>query len=186
MRASGELTALLRSWSDGDSEAGDRLIEVVYAELRRVAHGQLGREFGKRTLDTTELVHESWLRLGEASHWNGRAHFFGAAARAMRQILVERARSRGALKRGGDRTPVTLDDSLLYDDARASELLDLDDALDRLGARSERAARVVEMRCFVGMTMEEIAEVVGVSLPTVERDWRTARAWLMRELAAAT
>ncbi len=178
------LTQLLRSWSGGSEEAGGQLMELVYRELRGLAHRQLRNE-GRRTLDTTELVHEAYMRLVGSDHpWGGRAHFFSAAARAMRHILVERARSRNAQKRGGGLAPATLDEAFCYADERADEVLELDDALNRLAEVQERAARIVEMKCFVGMTSKEIAEVVGVSVPTVERDWKTARAWLMRELSS--
>ncbi len=178
-----ELTRLLRSWSDGSDEAAGRLMQLVYRELRTLAHRQLRNE-GRRTLDTTELVHEAYLRLvGSQSPWGGRAHFFSAAARAMRHILVERARSRNAQKRGGGQKAATLDEALCYADERAGEVLELDEALTRLTEVNQRAGRIVEMKCFVGMTSQEIGEVLGVSVPTVDRDWKTARAWLMRELS---
>ena len=177
-------TAILSRLGAGDGSAQAELLALVYAELHRMAENALRGERVGHTLQATALVHEAWLRLVDqrTTDWNGRAHFFGAAARAMRQILVDHARARGAAKRGGGATRGLLDDSLLVYEARALDLLALDEALGRLAAADERAARIVELRFFAGLEMAEIAEVLGVSVPTVERGWRLARAWLRSEL----
>lgn len=166
------------------SEAVDRLIPPIYDELKRMAHAQLAREGGPRTLQTTALVHEAWLKLVDGSRVGrrGRAYFFGAAARAMRQVLVDHARRAGALKRGGDRVVETLDEGAGRVDAFAAELLDLHRALERLEAIGPRQARVVECRYFGGLSVEETAEALEVSPRTVKSDWAMARAWLYREL----
>jgi RNA polymerase sigma factor (TIGR02999 family) len=151
-----------------------------------MAHGVRSRE-GSATLSTTALVHEAYLKLfGSAgSDWQGRAHFFGAAARAMRQILVDAARHRLRRKRGGrDAWQVTLDEALQVAPVRADEIVALDEALERLTAIDVRQARIVEHRFFAGLTAEETAEAMGISVPTVQRDWRAARSWLWREMRA--
>ncbi len=181
-----DVTGLLRLWSDGSESARDDVARVVYRELRAIAHNRLEGEAGGQTLDTTDLVHEAYLKLAdsEAIDWESRAHFFAIAARQMRQILVDRARGRLAQKRGGGARPATLDESLHYRDSQARALVEIDDALARLSEVSERAESVVEMRFFAGMTMKEIAADLGVSVATVERDWALARSWLMRELGS--
>lgn len=160
------------------------LLPLVYDELQRMADIQLRRERGDHTLNATALVHEAYLKLVDQSRvtWKNRAHFLGVAAQAMRRILINYANRRRAQKRGGDRVATTFDDQLMSDDVRADQLIDLDEALGRLKILNERQAVVVEYRFFGGLTHEEIAEVLDVSVPTVRRDWRLARAWLTREL----
>lgn len=178
------VTAILASASAGDPDALDRLVPLLYDELRAMAHRQLAAEFGDLTLQTTALVHEAYLKLAGngRSTGRGRAYFFAAAAQAMRQVLVDRARRRLAAKRGGGAELVTLDEQAATVDAYSMELLELDQALGRLGRHSERQARVVEHRFFAGMSVQETADALGVSTRTVEADWAVARAWLFREL----
>lgn len=166
-------------------EVLDRLLPAVYDQLRRVAHRQLRGEGGDHTLGTTGLVHEAYLRLSDLDRleWRSRAHFFAVAAQAMRRILVDYANSRKALKRGGTRRKVALDEVALPVDLRADEVLALDEALDRLSAVNARYARVVECRFFGGLDIEETAEALDISPATVKRDWTMARAWLNRELS---
>lgn len=156
------------------------LFERVYDELHRIASRQLARR-GRGTVTTTALVHEAYLRLaqGRETEWHDRAHFFALAARAMRFVLVDRARARVARKRGGAH-PVTLDDGVIADAGRPDELLAIHEALDRLSAESERLAHVVHLRFFAGLGYDEIATLMGVSVPTVKRDWARARVWLHR------
>ena len=181
-----DVTRLLHDLSGGDAEARDALLGAIYGELRRIAHGALGGERAAHTLTTTELVHEAYLRLVDVTRvsWQDRAHFFAVAARVMRRVLVDWARARRAGKRGGGEVPLSLDDVAggVADAGRADELVALDEALDRLAARSERQARVVECRYFAGLTIEETAEALGVSPTTVKQDWVLARTWLFREL----
>ncbi|HYD51172.1 MAG TPA: ECF-type sigma factor [Gemmatimonadaceae bacterium] len=179
----GELTLLLRAANGGDVAAFDRAFARVYEELHRLA----GRVRGGRASDTlgaTALVHEAYLKLAPASQpaWEGRQHFLRVAARAMRQVLVSAARERLADKRGGGDLAVTFDEAVHGPPAGAGELLAIDEALTRLAALDERQARVVELRYFAGLTVEEVAEAIGVAAPTVQRDWRAARAWLQVEL----
>lgn len=178
-----QVTALLDTAARGDGGVVDRLVPLVYDELRAIAHRQLEREHGDRTLQTTELVHEVYLRLaGDANVTAcGRAYFFAAAARAMRQVLVARARRRNAAKRGGGAHVVTLGEADAVN-GLAIELVDLDDALRRLERRSPRQVKVVEYRFFAGLSVEETADVLGVSTRTVESDWAVARAWLFHAL----
>jgi RNA polymerase sigma factor (TIGR02999 family) len=178
------VTTLLERARAGDRSAVSQLMPLVYGELHRVAARSLRRERGRQTLQTTALVHEAYLRLfkGQPVSFQDRAHFLAIAARSMRQILIERARARGASKRGSGRGPITLDESLLTDTPRPIDFLDLDNALNRLAALDDRQARIVECRFFGGLTVEETAEAIGTSPATVKRDWTTARAWLYREL----
>lgn len=187
--ATGEVTRLLALASHGDREAVDRLVPILYDELRRIAHLRLRGERAGHTLETTALVHEAYLEIAglERIEWQGRAHFLAIAARAMRRVLIDHAVSRGAKKREAQANAIPLDDALdvvLVAGPQADELLALDDALQRLAAASERQARVVECRFFAGMSVEETAEALGTSAATVKRDWTVARAWLHRELAA--
>lgn len=179
-----EATALLLELRSGDAAAADVLFPLLYDELREIAHRQLRRERSSHTLSTTALVHEAYERLVDHTRtgWEDRAHFCAVAARAMRHVLVDYARRRSALKRGGGQRPLPLDEGRVAVDEQAELLLSLDQALDRLGALSERLGRVVEMRYFGGMTEEETAEALGVSVRTVRRDWVKAKAWLFREL----
>jgi RNA polymerase sigma factor (TIGR02999 family) len=182
--ASHEVTQLLRAWNDGDQTALDKLMPLVYAELRRMARQYMDRQRAGHTLQTTALIHEAYLRLvdQQASPWQNRAHFFGVAAKAMRCILVDYARSRHAVKRGGAFHPVSLDEAAVISAERVAELVALDDALESLAAFDLRKSRVVELRYFGGLTVEETAEVLHVSPETVARDWRLARTWLLREI----
>jgi RNA polymerase sigma factor (TIGR02999 family) len=169
----------------GDEEALERLLPIVYQEMRRLAAGFLEGERTGHTLQPTALAHEAYLRLVGKPGWHGRSHFMAVAARVMRGILVDHARRRKAQKRGGGQTPVPLDATLIAAGARPVAFDDLDRALADLARLSERQARVVELRYFGGMTIEETAEVLEVSPVTVKRDWATARAWLYRELTSA-
>jgi RNA polymerase sigma factor (TIGR02999 family) len=179
-----DVTALLDDWSRGDRDALDRLLPLVYLELRGIAARQLHREPNGHTLQRTALVHEAYLRLVEQRNvnWQNRAHFFGVAAQVMRRILVDHARRQRARKRGDNLQRVPLED--VVDDAAAAEIpvLGLDQALSRLERVDPGLARIVELRAFGGLTIEEAAHVLKVSPSTVKRDWRTAKAWLAREL----
>lgn len=180
---SSDVTRMLREWSGGDPSAADRLLPVVYAELRRLAAGYLGRERAGHTLQPTALVNEAWMRLADQSTpWQNRAHFLGVAAGAMRRILVDHARRRRAQKRGGGDLRVTLTEDLASSGGKELDVVRLDEALERLGALDERQARLVTMRFFAGLTVEETAEALGVSEKTVKRDWAAAKAWLYREI----
>ena len=181
-------TRLLTRASAGDSKAVSQLMPLVYNELRKIAASYIRRERPGQTLQATALVHEAYVRLiSEKSHnWQNRTHFLAIAALSMRQILVQRARARKTVKRGGDPARITLDDALLPAKTAgpgAIDLVALDIALDRLAAVSERQARVVELRYFGGLEIEEIGEVLQISPATVKRDWTVARAFLKRELA---
>lgn len=185
----GEVTRLLAEASRGDRDAADRLVPILYDELRRMAHGRMRGERAGHTLDTTALVHEAYLELAglDRMEWRSRAHFLAVAAIAMRRVLVDYAVRRNARKRDGGRQAVPLDDVadvILVSDERADELLALEDAMRRLAAVSERQCRVVECRYFAGMSIEESAEALGISPATVKREWTVARAWLHRELQA--
>ncbi|HEX6106615.1 MAG TPA: sigma-70 family RNA polymerase sigma factor [Gemmatimonadales bacterium] len=175
---------LLDEVRPGDARALDELVPIVYEELRAIARRHLAGERDGHTLDTTALAHEAYLRLVDDSRVTrrGRAYFFGAVARAMRQILVDHARKRGALKRGGGGDAITLEERHAMVDGFAAELLDLEAALARLARHGPRQARVVELRYFGGLDVPEVAEVLGISTRTVELDWAMARAWLFREL----
>jgi RNA polymerase sigma factor (TIGR02999 family) len=181
------VTELLQSWAEGDEAARDALVPLVYAQLRKIAQKRLRRESDGATIQATGLVHEAFLRLVDQTRvrWQNRAHFFAIAARVMRRILVEQYRARNAAKRGGPAVVrVAIED---VDVARAPESFDLDvlnRALDRLARQDELHARIVELRYFGGLTLEETAEAVGVSPATVKREWALARAWLKREMAA--
>ncbi|MBI1874888.1 MAG: sigma-70 family RNA polymerase sigma factor [Acidobacteria bacterium] len=178
------VASLVERARDGDERALATLMPLVYDELRRLAAAYLRRERPGQTLQATALVHEVYIRLLQDSQlaWQNRAHFFGIAARSMRQILVERARARRAEKRGGERVRVTLDPGLVAAAPRSFDLEVLDDALTRLGALDPDLARVVEVRFFGGLSIEETAEALSVSPATIKRRWSLAKAWLMREL----
>jgi RNA polymerase sigma factor (TIGR02999 family) len=179
-----EVSQLLADWSAGDREALDKLMPLVYDELRRLAHRHMARERAGHTLQTTELVNEAYLKLinERGMHWQNRTHFFAVAAQLMRFILVDYARAHARQKRGGGAEQVELDEALIVSEDRVGELLALDEALSRLAAFDERKSRIAEMRFFAGLTIEETAEVLSVSVETVMRDWRLAKAWLQREL----
>jgi RNA polymerase sigma-70 factor, ECF subfamily len=179
-----EITKLLQAWSGGDRSALDKLTPLVYEELRRLAHRHLRRERKDLTLQTSAMVNEAYLRLIDWQNvkWENRAHFFGAAAKIMRHILVDLARSRRNAKRGGDAIRVSLSAADVLD-RREADLVALDEALDLLGKLNPRQCEVVEMRFFGGLSIDETAEVLRVSRGTVRRDWTIARAWLYRELS---
>lgn len=181
------ITRLLHRWQQGDAGARDRLFVIVYDELRRRAAAQLRRERRGHTLRPTALVHEAYLRLlgQDRAHWQNRAQFFAVASRTMRRVLVDHARERNAGKRAGQALRVALDEDAAAVQPREVDLIALDHALDDLAALDARQSRVVEMRYFAGLGMEEIATLLEVSRATVDRDWRFARTWLYRRLAAA-
>jgi RNA polymerase sigma-70 factor, ECF subfamily len=178
-----DVTILLRAWGKGDKQALDRLMPLVYNELHRVAQGYMARERPGNTLQATALVNEAYLRMVDASgvDWKDRAHFFAICARMMRRILIDRARSRGYQKRGGGETPISIDESLLGT-GPDMDLVALDDALTRLAALDPRKSKVVELRFFSGLGVEETAAVLNISPETVMRDWKMAKAWLLREM----
>ena len=180
----GEVTQMLRRWSSGDQTVVERLTPMVYDELRRLAETYMHRERPGHTLQPTALIHEAYLRLIDQGQpdWRGRAHFFSFAAHLMRQILVDHARAKGADKRGAGFQKVTLTTAGALAPERTIDLVALDEALDRLAAFDKRRARVLELRFFAGMTEEETAESLGISVPTVRRDTRLAEAWLYREI----
>jgi RNA polymerase sigma-70 factor, ECF subfamily len=179
-----QLTQLLIAWSDGSREALDELLPLVYDELRRIARRHMRRERKGHTLQTTALVNDAYLRLIDQTQvrWQNRAHFFAIAAQIMRRILVDHARARIAEKRGGGAGHVAFDEALDVADAKAAELVALDDALKALSEIDPRRAQVVELRHFGGMSNEEVAQVLKIHTNTVTRDWNMARAWLYREL----
>lgn len=182
--SSGTVTELLRAWADGDDGALERLTPLVEAELRRLARGYMARERPDHTLQPTALVNEAFLRLTEARRvrWQDRAHFLGISARLMRRVLVDHARARGYLKRGGGAERVTLVEGLVTSPEPALDVVALDRALDALAAVDVRKGRVIELRYFGGLSVEETAAVLHVSPDTVKRDWRLAKLWLLREL----
>ncbi len=187
-RTDSDVTRLLSALANGEPAAMDQLLPVIYDELKRLAAAQLRRERGEHTLGATALVHEAFLRLVDqrSVDWRGRSHFFGIAAQAMRRILVDHARRRTAHKRSRDQQ-ITLDDAApIAADADSDEILDVHEALERLAQLDERQARLVELRYFAGFTIDEAAELLGISTATAYRDWAFARAWLQRELAADT
>jgi RNA polymerase sigma factor (TIGR02999 family) len=180
-----DLTQLLRSWSDGDQEALEKLTPLVYRELHRLAGHYMGGEKQGHTLQATALVNEAYVRLIDWKNvqWQNRAHFFGVSAQLMRRVLVDYARSRHYMKRGGGVHPVALEEALLVSDENLDTVVAIDAALQRLSAIDPRSAQVVELRYFGGLSVEETAEVLKISSITVMRDWQFARAWLVRELA---
>jgi RNA polymerase sigma factor (TIGR02999 family) len=184
-QSSPDVTELLRAWGGGDKAALDQLIPVVYDELRRQASRYLRRELPGHTLQTTALVNEAYLRLiGQKNvNWQNRAHFFGIAAQLMRRILVDHARAKNRAKRGGARLRVTLDEATSVATCREIDLVALDEALNRLAKIDAQQGKVVELRFFSGLNVEETAEVLGISPATVKRDWSVAKAWLHREIS---
>ena len=179
-----QITRLLVAWGDGDESALAELTPLVHAELRRLAHRYMGGERTGHTLQTTALVNEAYVRLidWKSVRWQNRAHFFGVSAQLMRRILVDFARARGYRKRGGRSPRVALDEAAAVSDDRGAEIVALDEALRAMAELYPRQSRVVELRFFGGLSVEEAAEVLKVSPATVERDWSFARAWLHREL----
>jgi len=184
MKTQPPITALLQSWRDGDESAIERLVPLVYAELHRLARRYMSDEKPGHTLQTTALVNEAYLRLVNSSpgNWQGRTHFYAVCAKVMRRILVDWARSRHALKRGGDQRAVDFDEALEAATQPGTDLVALDDALKSLAAIDPRKGHVVEMRFFGGLSIKETAEILKVSEETVQRDWRLAKSWLRREL----
>lgn len=178
------VTQLLNAAGDGDKHAAAELLPLLYDELRKLARSNMGRESPGNTLQPTALVHEAYIRLVGNSEvkWDGRGHFFGAAAKAMRRILVERARAKGRIKRGGDRSRVELVGDAMATEPSPDELIPLDEALDKLEKYDSRKAEVVMLRYFAGLTIEETAAALNVSTATVKNEWAFARAWLHREL----
>jgi RNA polymerase sigma factor (TIGR02999 family) len=181
-----DVSGLLRAWSDGDESALDKLTPIVYDELRILARGYMNRERPGHSLQTAALVNEAYMRLVDYKHmqWQNRAHFFAVSAQVMRRILVEHARRRN-LKRGGGVPHVSLDEAAVVGDDQL-DLVALDDAMNALSQIDPRKVKIVEMRFFAGLSVEETAEVLRVSAVTVKRDWRTAKAWLYRELTGGT
>jgi RNA polymerase sigma factor (TIGR02999 family) len=175
-----EVTQLLLDWSHGDQSALDQLMPLVYDELRRLAHRHMSRERADHTIQTTALVNEAYLRLVEQKdvHWQNRAHFFAIAAQMMRRILIDYAR-----KRGGGAPHVSLEEAAVLTEERAANLIALDDALNSLAALDPQQCRVVELKFFGGLTTEETAEVLGLSVDKVKREWSTAKLWLFRKLS---
>jgi len=178
------ITQLLEELTGGNNAVVNSLMPLVYDELHQVAHMQLRKERRNHTLNATALVHEAYFKLVDQTrvNWQNRAHFFAIASQAMRRILINYAHQRNAQKRGGQNVVVTFVDDNVMRESKPDELLALDEALDRLKLISERQSKIIEYWFFVGLTHEEIAEVLGISVPTVRRDWRLARAWLSREL----
>ena len=178
------LTGLLIEWRQGDKAALDKLTPLVYDELRRIAHRYVQRERDGHTLQTTALVNEAYLRLAgqQKIEWQNRAHFFAVTAQVMRHILIDHARRRHFAKRGGEAQHVPLEDAAAMSQQRAAELVALDEALDELAKLDPRKGRVVELRYFGGLSLEETAEVLEISPMTVRRDWRAAKAWLYRRM----
>jgi RNA polymerase sigma-70 factor (ECF subfamily) len=180
-----EVTQLLGDWSGGDKGALEKLIPLVQPELHRLAHHYMSRERAGHTLQTTAILNEAYLRLVDNRKplWQGRTHFVAAAAQLMRRIMVDHARERHSLKRGGGMLKVTLDEAALVTETRSEELLALDEALERLAGQDPRKSQIVELRYFGGLTVEETAEFLKLSQRTVEREWNMAKAWLYRALS---
>lgn len=179
-----QITLLLIDWSKGDQYALEQLMPLVYEELRRMARSYMSRQPSGHTFQTTELIHEAYLKIagGGEKRWQNRAHFFGVAAKAMRHILVDYAKSKSRSKRGGWQDRITFVEDIAVSRERSEEIIALDDALDQLAVLDERKVRVVEMKFFGGLTAEEIAEVLKVSPETIKRDWSFSKTWLQREL----
>lgn len=180
-----EITQLLLSWSKGDKAALNQLIPLVYPELRRLARRYMGRENSQHTLQTSALINEAYLRLvdQQAVAWQDRAHFLAVAAQVMRHILIDHARSHRYAKRGAGAQHIALDDVAVVNQDRAAEFVALDDALTTLAVVDPRKGRIVELRFFGGLTVEETAEVMTLSQITIKREWRAAKAWLLREIS---
>lgn len=180
-----EISRILKSWSDGDRQSRDELIASVYEELHKIASRYLRRERSDHTLQPTALVHEAYLKIVDISHitWQDRAHFFAVASNVMRQILVDHARAREAGKRGGEFRRIALEDAISFSSDRTDvDLLALDEALEQLSTFDEQQSRIVELRFFGGLTIDETAEVLDISPATVKREWTLARSWLYRKI----
>jgi RNA polymerase sigma factor (TIGR02999 family) len=180
-----DVTKLLSELAQGSQSAADKLVPLVYDELKRLARSYMRRERPDHTLQTTALVHEAFLKLAQqkSPRWQGRAHFYGIAARLMRQVLIDHARGHMRDKRGGEKVTLPLDEALAFSPEQSEELVKLDEALDRLAKIDARQSRIVELRFFAGMTVEETAEFLGISPKTVKRDWAVAKAWLHAEVS---
>lgn len=180
-----EVTRLLVAWRDGQQEALDQLMPLIYQELKQLARGYLRGERADHTLQPTALIHEAYIRLADQRlpQWQNRAHFYGIAARVMRQILVDHARRHHASKRGSDQQRVPLDEAIVFTEDRAADVVALDGALKELAAFDERKCRVIELRFFGGLSLEETAEALGISVATVGRELRLASAWLHRQMS---
>jgi RNA polymerase sigma-70 factor, ECF subfamily len=187
MSRSSEITQLLAAWSAGDRAAAEPLVSAVYAELKRLARYHLAGERG-HTLQPTALVHEAYMKLVDqrSVNWLNRAHFFAIAARLMRRIVLKRARRRGTAKRGGGIAHLQIDDAVIPADERPLELIALDEALTRLASMDGRQSQIVELRYFGGLDVDETAAVLGISAGTVKREWRSAKAWLHREITRSS
>jgi len=179
-----EVTVLLQAWTEGDEAALEKLTPLIYDEMRRMARHYMSRERSSPTLETGAILNEAFLRLvhWKNARWQNRSHFYGLAAQMMRRVLVDHARSRGYGKRGGGIRPIALDEAVVVSPERSSDMVALDDALVRLASVDERKSKVVELRFFGGLSVEETAEVLEVSVHIVARDWTLAKAWLQREL----
>ncbi len=179
-----DVTRILHSVESGDAKAADRLLPLVYDELRKLAAHKMVNESSGHTLQPTALVHEAWLRLvgSEQRTWQNRVHFFGAAAEAMRRILIDRARRKRAMRHGGGQKRVDVEDVEIASATADDQLLAVNEALDKLAAQDKQKAELVKLRYFVGMTIEEAAQILGVSEPTAKRYWTYARAWLYHEI----
>jgi RNA polymerase sigma factor (TIGR02999 family) len=179
-----DVTALLSDLTHGNQDAAEKLIPVVYDELKRLARGYMRRERPDHTLQTTALVHEAYLKLvrQQAVNWQGRSHFFGIAAQLMRRILIDHARGHLRKKRGGEKIVLPLDEALVFSPEHSEELVRLNEALERLSAIDPRQGKIVELRFFGGLSVEETSEFLGVSAKTVKRDWAVAKVWLHGEL----
>jgi len=181
------MTALLRQWKDGNAQAFNQLVDLIYPELKRLARKCLLGEHPDNPVHTGTLVHEAYLRLMSSCnrlHWNDRTHFLSVAATVMRRVLVDEARRRKSDKRGGSAGTILLDEAVISSRQRDNDLIALDEALEQMKLHFERKYRVVELRCFAGLSIEETAEVLGISADIVKREWRTAKMWLKRELEA--
>ena len=181
-----DLTQLLVSWSEGNKDALDKLVPLVYAELRRIARRYMGRESPGHTLQTSALINEAYVKLVDRRNvqWQNRAHFFAVSAQVMRHILIDHARSRHYAKRGAGARKISLDETAVLSDQRAADLVALDDALNALAQIDPRKSRIIELRFFGGLSIEETAEIMKIAPVTVTREWRAARAWLRREMSS--
>src|SRR5215471_14193266 len=182
-----DVTSLLQAWNEGDPHAPDKLAPLIYAELRKLARRSMRKENPQHTLETGALINEAYLRLADwkNARWENRAHFYGVAAQIMRRVLVDHARAHAYQKRGGGARPLSLDEAIVASPGRAPDLLALDEALERLAKRDPRKGKVVELRFFGGLSVEETAQILNVSPFTVIRDWNFVKAWLSREIKAA-
>jgi RNA polymerase sigma factor, TIGR02999 family len=185
MSSTHEVTELLTAWSGGDKAALDKLMPLIHQELRRIAHRYMSRERPGHTMQTTALVNEAYLKLvnREGVHWQNRAHFFAIASQLMRHILVDHARSHAYAKRGGGTQTISLDEAMVVSQERAAEVVALDDVLKQLAEIDPQQSRIVELRFFGGLTIEETAVVLSLSPATIKREWTSAKAWLYHELA---